>query len=70
MEACLISWLETQKKFTRAEKRDLDFVKRAFKLTFLGVAAPVLTQVDDREVRACIFHPELASYYSRFNLAI
>jgi len=49
MEACLISWLETQKKFTRAEKRDLDFVKRAFKLTFLGVAAPVLMQVDDRE---------------------
>ena len=46
MEACRLAWTETLKKCTRAEKGDLDFQKRAFKLTFIGVAAPVLTHVD------------------------
>jgi len=46
MEACRLSWLEAQKKFTRAEKRDRDFTKRAFKLTFIGVASAVLMNAD------------------------
>jgi len=48
MEACRIAWAEAQKKFTRAEKKDAEFAKRAFKLTFIGVAAPVLMHVDDK----------------------
>ena len=46
LEASRIAWAESQKKFTRAEKKDPDFEKRAFKLTFIGVAAAVLMHVN------------------------
>ena len=65
MEACRLSWLEAQKKFTRAEKRDRDFTKRAFKLTFIGVASAVLMNADPGDDEVTIFsRDEVTSYMS------
>ena len=73
MEACRLSWLEAQKKFTRAEKRDRDFTKRAFKLTFIGVASAVLMNADPGDDEVTIFSrdeetPYLSLYPSVLSL--